>query len=175
MSPAKPKKRPAPRGKKPSRPTQPAHRRPSAKGGKARPARKKARVAQAPRKVAENPRALALARKMAALALDKKASDVVILDVRGMTSYADYFVVASGDSERQVTAIADHIEQVLRETENARPIGTEGQQTGHWVLLDYGEVVAHLFFNDVRAFYDLEGLWADAPKEQVREIAGATA
>lgn len=131
------------------------------------PKRKKA-LRPAPEKAApkENPRALELARKIAALVADKKALDVVILDVRGMTSYADYFVVASGESERQVSAMAENVETKLKE-DGTRPVGTEGYDTGHWVLLDYGEVVAHLFFTEVRSFYDLEGLWADAPREQV--------
>jgi ribosome-associated protein len=126
---------------------------------------------------AENPRARELAQRIAALVLDKKALDVLILDVRGMTSYADYFVIASGDSERQVSAMAEHVEVTLKNIENGwRPIGTEGHDTGHWVLLDYGEVVAHLFFTEVRAFYDLEGLWADAPRERPQSLpAGATA
>jgi len=96
--------------------------------------------------------------------LDKKAVDVVVLDVRGMTSYADWFVLCSGESERQVTATAEHVQEKLRE-EGHRTIGAEGFETGHWVLLDYGEVVMHLFSREVRAFYDLDGLWADAPRE----------
>ena len=116
---------------------------------------------------AENPRAHALARKMANLLSDKKASDIVILDVRGMTSYADYFVVASGESDRQVSAMAEHVLTNLKETEGLRPIGHEGMETGQWVLLDFGEVVAHLFFTEARSHYDLEGLWADAAREKV--------
>ncbi len=127
----------------------------------------KERVAGRPpqRAPAENARARSLAHRLAELVLDKKASDVVILDVRGKTSYADYFVLASGESERQVAAMAEHAEVTLKTEKNVRVIGSEGQETGQWVLLDYGEVVAHLFFNEVRAFYDLEGLWADAPRE----------
>jgi ribosome-associated protein len=98
--------------------------------------------------------------------LDKKALDVVLLDVRGMTSYADWFVLGSGESERQVNATAEHVREKLRD-EGWRTIGQEGFETGHWVLLDYGEVVVHLFSTEVRAFYDLDGLWADAPKEKV--------
>jgi ribosome-associated protein len=98
--------------------------------------------------------------------LDKKALEVVLLDVRGMTSYADWFVLGSGESERQVAATAEHVRDKLRE-EGWRTIGTEGFETGHWVLLDYGAVVVHLFSIEVRAFYDLDGLWADAPKEKV--------
>lgn len=115
----------------------------------------------------ENPRAHAMARKIAQIALDMKANDVVILDVRGMTSYADYFVVASGESDRQVSAIAERVQTTLKQQDGAQTIGTEGTDTGQWVLLDYGEVVAHLFFTEARAFYDLEGLWADAPREKL--------
>jgi ribosome-associated protein len=113
-----------------------------------------------------NPAAEALARRMAALALDKKSLDVVIIDVRGMTSYADYFVIASGESERQVSATAEHIREQLK-LGGVSPVGSEGFESGHWVLLDYGEVVAHLFQTEARAFYDLEGLWSDAPRERV--------
>jgi ribosome-associated protein len=116
---------------------------------------------------AENPRAHALARKIANLLSDKKGLDIVLLDVRGMTSYADYFVVASGESDRQVSAMAEHVLKNLKETENLRPIGHEGMDTGQWVLLDFGEVVSHLFFSEARAHYDLEGLWADAAREKV--------
>jgi ribosome-associated protein len=98
--------------------------------------------------------------------LDKKADDVLILDVRGKTSYADYFVIASGDSDRQVSAMAEHVQLELRE-EGVRPLGAEGEERGQWVLLDFGEVVAHLFHHEVRTFYDLEGLWTDVPRERV--------
>jgi ribosome-associated protein len=114
----------------------------------------------------DDPRAQALARRAAELMLDKKALDVVLLDVRGMTSYADWFVLGSGESERQVGATAEHLREKLRE-EGFRLIGSEGFETGHWVLLDFGEVVVHLFSTEVRTFYDLDGLWADAPKEKV--------
>lgn len=100
--------------------------------------------------------------------MDKKAQDVVILDVRGMTSYADYFVIASAETDRQVNAMAENVQVQLKTGEgNLRPIGTEGFETGQWVLLDYGEVVAHLFITDLRAHYDLEGLWADASREKL--------
>jgi ribosome-associated protein len=115
---------------------------------------------------AENPEALALARGAAYLLMDRKATDVVVLDVRGMSSYADYFVLGSGDSERGVVATSEHVRETLKNAGH-RTIGTEGFDTGHWVLLDFGEVVVHVFFNEVRAFYDLDGLWADAPKEKV--------
>jgi ribosome-associated protein len=134
------------------------------KSAKKPPRKPPARPAGEP--VVDNPRALALARRVAALVADKKALDVVVLDVRGKTSYADYFVIASGESERQVAAMADHVTEEVKKS-GQQAIGTEGQATGQWVLIDYGEVVAHLFFTEVRAFYDLEGLWADAPREKV--------
>ena len=130
-----------------------------------RPARRTA-AETSTRPRAENPEALALARRAADLLVDRKATDVVLLDVRGMSSYADYFVIASVDSERGVIATAEHVRETLK-TEGYRTIGTEGFDTGHWVLLDFGEVVVHVFFTEVRAFYDLDGLWADAPKEKV--------
>ena len=129
--------------------------------------KKKASASRAAAAPAENPKAQALARKVANLLSDKKAVDIVILDVRGMTSYADYFVVASGESDRQVSAMAEHVLINLKETESLRPIGHEGMETGQWVLLDFGEVVIHLFFSEMRAHYDLEGLWADARREKV--------
>lgn len=136
------------------------------RSNKKRPVKKAKQVAAPVGPPPENPRAKALAKRIAELVLDKKGTDVVILDVRGKTSYADYMVVASGESDRQVSAMADNVLTTLK-TEGERPVGSEGQDTGNWVLLDYGEVVAHLFFNEVRAFYDLEGLWADAPREKV--------
>ena len=120
-----------------------------------------------PRGPEENPAAKALAHKVATLVLDRKASDVVILDVRGIASYADYVVIASGESDRQVSAMADHVQTKLKEDDGVAPIGSEGTETGQWVLLDFGDVVTHLFFNEARAHYDLEGLWADAPREMV--------
>jgi ribosome-associated protein len=110
--------------------------------------------------------AQALAKRIANLVLDKKAQDVTVLDVRGLTSYADFFVLASGESERQVSSMAEHVHTALKH-EGRSVVGREGEQSGSWVLLDYGEVVAHLFLQETRAFYDLEGLWADAPRERV--------
>jgi len=115
----------------------------------------------------ENPAAQALARRIAQLLVEKKSSDVVILNVMGKSSYTDYVVVASGDSDRQVSAMAENVETSLKQEAGHRTLGSEGQQGGNWVLLDYGDVVAHLFLADTRAFYDLEGMWTDAPKERV--------
>jgi ribosome-associated protein len=108
------------------------------------------------------PTALALAQA----ALDKKAEDVTVLDVRGLTSYADYFVVVTADSDRQAGAIADHLEQTMKE-KGVSKVGVEGYEGGRWILVDYGDVVAHVMNRESRGFYDLEGLWADAPRFSV--------
>ena len=98
--------------------------------------------------------------------LDKKAEDVLVLDVRGLTSYADYFVLMTSDSDRQAGAIADAVDERL-EAQGAAKVGVEGYESGRWILIDYGDVVAHVFNRESRGFYDLEGLWADAPRFQV--------
>ncbi len=95
--------------------------------------------------------------------LGKKAYDVVALDVRELTSIADLFIICNGRSSRQVTAIADFIQDELK-THGIRPLSTEGEKEGQWVLLDYGHIVIHVFYESVRRFYDLEGLWADAKR-----------
>ena len=93
--------------------------------------------------------------------LEKKAEDVLILDVRELTSIADCFILCSGRSNRQVSAIADHIERFLKKNK-IRPISVDGKNEGHWVLMDYGDILIHVFFDETRRFYDLEGLWSDA-------------
>jgi ribosome-associated protein len=98
--------------------------------------------------------------------LDKKAEDVLVLDVRGLTSYADYFVLMTADSERQAGAIADSVDEKMKANGSTR-VGAEGYETGRWILIDYGDVVAHVMSRDARGFYDLEGLWADAPRFEV--------
>jgi ribosome-associated protein len=97
------------------------------------------------------------------LALDKKALEPVMLDVRQLCSFCNYQLVISGRSDRQVDAIADGIEAGLKQ-EGLRPISTEGARTGQWALLDYGDFVIHVFLHSVREHYDLEGLWNDAPR-----------
>jgi ribosome-associated protein len=106
--------------------------------------------------------ALELARRVVDLASDKKASDIVLLAVRELTTLADYFVICSGASERQLGAIADGIVQGLR-AEGTRPIGSEGGPGAHWLLIDFGAVVVHVFSPPERDFYQLEKLWAEAP------------
>ena len=98
-----------------------------------------------------------------------KAFDVVILDVRELASFADTFIVCSGRSHRQVSAIAEFIEHDLKK-QGIHPLGVEGLREGHWVLMDYGDVVIHLFYEPVRASYDLEGLWADARVIEASEV-----
>ncbi len=104
-----------------------------------------------------------LARLMAQLALNKKVHDLVIIDVRGLSSYADFILVASARSARHVQGVADYLEEELYR-ENITPLGIEGTDEGQWVLMDYGDVVFHLFFEPVREFYDIEGLWMDATR-----------
>jgi ribosome-associated protein len=99
-------------------------------------------------------------------ALEKKADDVVVLDLRGVSGYTDFLVIGSGGSDRQLEAIAESVEKELT-TLGHRVIGSEGQRGGRWVLLDFGDVVVHVFHADERAHYDLEGLWADAPRIEV--------
>jgi ribosome-associated protein len=96
-------------------------------------------------------------------ALEKKALEPVLLDVRGLASYADYIVVVSGRSDRQVQAIAEGILEALAR-DRVKPIGTEGLKHGQWTLLDFGDVVVHVFYHPVRDFYDLESFWVDAPR-----------
>jgi ribosome-associated protein len=96
-------------------------------------------------------------------ALEKKAEGVVILDLRGVSGYTDFLVIGSGSSDRQLEAIVDGVEKELT-AQGHRVIGSEGQRGGRWVLLDFGDVVVHVFHQEERAHYDLEGLWADAPR-----------
>lgn len=114
----------------------------------------------------------ALALEAARLGLDLKAEDPMIIDVRGKASYADYFVLLSGTNDRQTRAIADNIDDGLRKHGN-RPVGIEGADRGQWVLMDYSDVVIHVFHQHARPFYDLEGLWADAPRVAVPDSTPA--
>ena len=95
--------------------------------------------------------------------LGKKALNVVALDVGGLTSFADVFIICSGRSNRQVSAIADYIKSDLKK-HKIKPLSVEGSKDGHWILLDYGHVIIHVFYEPMREFYDLEGLWVDAER-----------
>jgi ribosome-associated protein len=101
-------------------------------------------------------------------ALDKKACDLVVLDVHEYTSIADYFIVCSGRSDRQVQSIAQGVEENAAE-EGFRPFAVEGAQRGHWALIDFSDVIVHVFYEPVREFYDLDGLWGHAPKAKLPE------
>jgi ribosome-associated protein len=105
--------------------------------------------------------ALDLARRVVELAEDKKAADMVVLELAPLTTLADYFVICSGGSERQLDAIADGIVEGLR-PEKVRPIGREGTAASHWVLLDFGSVVVHIFTPPERDYYGLEKHWSEA-------------
>ena len=102
---------------------------------------------------------------------EKKSMGVVALDVRKLTSVADAFILCSGRSNRQVSAIAEHVRTALR-AGGLRPLHVEGEKEGHWVLLDYGHVVVHVFYEPVRNFYDLESLWSDAPRIDLDTLPG---
>lgn len=104
-------------------------------------------------------------RALAAVAAgaDKKAENPVVLDVRGLSGVADYFVLLSADSDRQAAAVADAVDDRLTDL-GAQRLGAEGRSGGGWVLLDFGDVVIHVMSPEARGFYDLEGLWADAPR-----------
>ena len=103
-----------------------------------------------------------LARRAAELTLEKKCEDVKILDLRELTSVTDFFVIVTADSERKARAVADHVIAELRD-EDERPLHVEGLDSMHWILLDYMNVVVHIFMPEERGFYDLESLWSDAP------------
>jgi ribosome-associated protein len=100
--------------------------------------------------------------------LERKATDPILFEVGKLTSITDYFIIASGISSRQVQAIAQHLEKRMK-GEGFTPFGIEGERDGHWILLDYGDIVVHLFYQPVREFYDLEGLWVEAPRVEIDE------
>lgn len=117
---------------------------------------------------------LATALRMLDAALDKKALEPVLLDVRGLCGYTDYLFIVSGRSDRQVDAITEGIRTHLA-NRGVRPLGVEGQGAGQWALLDYGDVVVHVFHHPVRERYDLEGLWIDAKRIELDVPAEAKA
>ena len=104
---------------------------------------------------------LDVARRIVELAEDKKAADIVLLDLAALTTLADYFVICSGGSERQLGAIADGILEGMR-AEGLRPVGREGTAESHWILLDFGAVIAHVFTPPERDYYQLERHWSQA-------------
>jgi ribosome-associated protein len=101
-------------------------------------------------------------------ALEKKSCDLILMEVREFTSIADYFIVCSGRSDRQVQSIAQGIEESLHRA-GVVPLSIEGATLGHWVLMDFSDVIVHIFYEPVREFYDLEGLWGHAPRVELPE------
>ena len=102
-----------------------------------------------------------------------KAGDLVLLDVAPFSSFADYFLICSGKSSRQVQGLAENLERSLRDY-GVKPLGVEGLREGQWILMDYGDVIVHIFYEPVRQFYDLESLWSEASKLRLEENAGTT-
>ena len=105
----------------------------------------------------------------AGAASERKALEMVALDIRKIASFAEYFLICSGNSTRQVQAIADEVLERLREERDARPINTEGYEAATWILLDYGDLIVHVFTEDSRQFYQLERLWRDAERVALPE------
>jgi ribosome-associated protein len=101
-------------------------------------------------------------------ALEKKAKNIVILNIKNITSFADYTIICSGTSDRQVQSIASSIGSSMKKA-GALPLGVEGEKGGRWVLMDYADMVVHVFYEPVREFYDIERLWSDAPKMEVAD------
>jgi ribosome-associated protein len=108
-----------------------------------------------------------LARLCAEAALDKKAEDVVILDMRGISSFTDFFVIVSGTSEPQLKAIAGSIRERVREATGQRPMAEDGFPVSQWVIVDYGTVIVHIFHTEKRHVYGLEDLWNDATRIEI--------
>ena len=106
-----------------------------------------------------------LLKQILSLALDKKAGRVVVFDVRGLSSLTDFFIICHGDSEPQVKAIVDNI----RKGTESKPRHLEGYENQNWILLDYFDIVVHVFKKDERDYYELERLWADAPVKEIND------
>jgi ribosome-associated protein len=110
----------------------------------------------------------------ASAASAKKGEQIALIDVGAIIAIIDCFLLVSAENTRQVRTIVDEIEQAMRAYDGSRPIGVEGLDDASWVLLDYGDVVVHVFLAETRAFYDLDRLWADAPREALDDDALAT-
>jgi ribosome-associated protein len=111
----------------------------------------------------------------AAAAVEKKGRDITVIDVAPIIAIIDRFVLISASNTRQVRTIVDEVEDAMREHDGSTPIGVEGLDDATWVLLDYGDIVVHIFLEETRAYYDLDRLWADAPRvpfEEPRVAAG---
>ncbi|MEM1057242.1 MAG: ribosome silencing factor [Bacteroidota bacterium] len=117
-----------------------------------------------------------LARLASLAALDKKARDVTVMDLHGISGEVDYFVIATGESDLQIKAIVEGVVQTIREETGERPVHREGQPgTSRWIVLDYFDLAVHVFDPESRAHYDLERLWGDAPIETLADDAETVA
>jgi len=105
-----------------------------------------------------------LARLCAAAAADKKAEDLTLLDLREVSTFTDFFLICSGSSEPQLKAISSSIRERVRDDLGQKPFAEDGYPTSQWIVLDYGEVICHVFLGEKREFYDLENLWSDAKR-----------
>lgn len=118
-----------------------------------------------------------LAERIAELAWEVKGTDVRALRVLELVRYADWFVVVSARSDRHAAAIREHIEEELRTVDGRRPLSVEGAEQNQWVVMDYGDVVVHIFYEPVRDYYDLERLWGEAPEltlEHADDVPGGS-
>ena len=100
--------------------------------------------------------------------LEKKVKDLVVLNVKEISAFTDYFIICSGTSDRQVRAISSHVRESLKKA-GLIPLGVEGEKEGKWVLLDYDDVIVHVFLESIRTFYDLERLWSEATRIPIPE------
>ena len=108
-----------------------------------------------------------MAARCAELAADKKAEDIVALDLRGISTFTDFFVICSGTSEPHLKAIAGEIEERLKVDDKVAPNAVDGYPMSHWIVIDYSDVVVHIFHTEKRGYYCLEDLWSDAPRLKV--------
>lgn len=111
-----------------------------------------------------------IVRTVAQAAIDMKATELSIIDVRGRTSFTDWFVLCNGSNSRQLKAIANHILATCKGEQGVNPMGIEGGGTDRWVLIDLGDVVVHVFDQNMRGHYDLDGLWIDAPRVDPQDL-----
>ncbi len=145
----------------------PAAKKPLPKAAAPRVRKSAASVELTPKVERKDPPSKRIALAIAEAALEKKAVNVTIIDVYGKVDYADYLVVMSGRSDRQVSALARGIAEDVQKATGERCEGIEGATEGSWVLMDFGDVVVHIFHDDVRGYYDLESLWIDAGRVPV--------